>query len=197
MAIIPPSKHDALLAVKRLILYGGDDPSREGLKETPDRVVKALAERLAGYRVDVKAMLKTFKDGKTDEMVIVHNIPVISMCEHHMADIIGIAHVGYIPNGKIVGLSKLARLVDAYARRLQVQERLTQQVADALMSPPVGAKGVGVIVKAAHHCMSTRGVKIHGTLTTTSAMRGVLMDRPEARAEFISLCHGAERSVPL
>lgn len=180
----------------RLLLADAEGTSfglREGLKETPARFVKAWRERLSGYSMNVGELLKSFEDGKTDEMVIVHNIPVISMCEHHCADIIGIAHVGYVPNGRIVGLSKLARLTDGFARRLQVQERMTSQIADALMEPPVEAKGVGVLIRAAHHCMSTRGVKIHGSTTTTSAMRGVLLDKPEARAEFLTLCAMAER----
>ena len=138
--------------------------------------------------------MKSFKDGTCDEMVVEHNIPVISMCEHHCADIIGIAHVGYVPNGRIVGLSKLVRIVEAFASRLQVQERLTQQIAEALMADPLQAKGAGVIIRASHHCMLTRGVRAHGTSTTTSAMKGVFMDDARARSEFISLCALAERS---
>lgn len=181
--------HDA---VRALIHAAGDNPEREGLRETPLRFVKSWFERLDGYDMDPVALLKTFEDGKTDEMVIVHNIPVISMCEHHCADIIGVAHVGYVPNGRIVGLSKLVRLVNGFSRRLQVQERLTADIANALVSPPVEAKGVGVLVRAQHHCMSTRGVRVHGSLTTTSAMRGALMDNPAARAEFLDLCRMAE-----
>lgn len=179
-----------IAAVRTLLEYIGDDPDREGLVRTPERVAKAWKEWGSGYGQKAADVLSaTFEDGRTDEMVIVHDIPVISKCEHHLADIIGIAHVGYIPNKKIVGLSKLARLVEVYARRLQVQERLVSQIADALMVEPVNALGAGVIVTATHACMSTRGVKIHGSTTTTSALRGVML-KPEVRAEFISLCRG-------
>lgn len=177
----------------RLLEFIGDDPSREGLLETPKRVLEAWREWASGYKLDPKAVLKTFSDGASgvDEKVIVHNIPVVSKCEHHLADITGIAHVGYIPDGKIVGLSKLPRLVDLFARRLQVQERLTNQIADAL-TEIIQPKGVGVIIRATHACMSTRGVKVHGSTTTTSAFKGELATM-EARAEFLSLCLAAER----
>ncbi len=178
----------------RLLQYIGEDPTREGLKETPARVLKAWKEWANGYETDVASIFRTFEDGAAnyDELVIVHNIPVVSKCEHHLADIIGHAHVGYIPRGKIVGLSKLARLVEIFARRLQVQERLTNQVADAMVDhlKPIGA---GVIIRATHACMSTRGVKIHGSVTTTSAMRGALLVKPAAREEFINLCRMAEQ----
>ncbi len=173
----------------------GEDPDREGLKDTPRRVAAAWKEWASGYSQDPIKILKAFKDGAEncgDELVIVHNIPIVSKCEHHLADIIGTAHVGYIPNGTIVGLSKLPRVVDIFARRLQVQERLTNQIADTLVQG-LAPKGVGVTIRAAHACMSTRGVKIHGSVTTTSAMRGALLTKPEARAEFMSLCDAAER----
>lgn len=177
-----------------LIRAIGDDPAREGLQQTPARMVRAWREWATGYGQDPAAILSVFEDGAGDydEFVIVHNIPVVSKCEHHMADIMGHAHVGYIPQGKIVGLSKLARVVDIFARRLQVQERMTCQIADVLMEQlrPVG---VGVLIRASHACMSTRGVKIHGSTTTTSAMRGALMTKPEARKEFLDLCIMAER----
>lgn len=180
--------------VVRLLQRIGEDPSREGLLETPRRVIKAWEEWAIGYKMDPKSVLKTFEDGAegTNELVIVHNIPVVSKCEHHLADISGIAHVGYIPSGKIVGLSKLPRLVEVFSRRLQVQERLTQQIADALVEH-LNPVGVGVIIRASHACMSTRGVKIHGSVTTTSAMRGALLNQQGARAEFLSLCDAAER----
>jgi GTP cyclohydrolase I len=181
-------------AVVRLLQFIGEDPAREGLLETPARVVRAWQEWSAGYRVDIGTIFKTFEDGATDEMVIVHNIPVVSHCEHHLAAITGIAHVGYVPDGRIVGLSKIPRLVDVFARRLQVQERMTAPVADAMMEH-LRPKGVGVLVRAEHHCMSTRGVRIHGSVTTTSAMRGVLLDKPEARSEFLALCRDAERAI--
>jgi GTP cyclohydrolase IA len=177
---------DAIRAVRVLLDYIGEDVDREGLRETPSRVVNAWGEWACGYNQDPTAVLKTFEDGATDEMVIVHDIPVISKCEHHLSDVIGIAHVGYIPDGRIVGLSKLARLVDIFARRLQTQERMGSQIADALMVG-VNPLGVGVLIRANHHCMSTRGVRIHGSQTTTSAMRGVMLTKPEARSEFLRL----------
>lgn len=176
--------------VIRLFQVIGEDPTREGLQETPRRFLKAWQEWAKGYGQDAGAILKTFKDGAEhcgDEFVIVRNIPIISKCEHHLADITGYAHIGYIPDGRIVGLSKLARLADMFARRLQVQERLTNQIADALVEH-LQPKGVGVVIHAAHACMSSRGVGIQGSLTTTSAMRGVCLTKPEARHEFLSLC---------
>lgn len=176
--------------VLRLLEYIGEDPTREGLQETPRRVLKAWKEWAKGYGVDPAGILKTFKDGAEncgDEFVIVRNVPIISKCEHHLADISGVAHIGYIPNGKIVGLSKLARLADMFARRLQVQERLTNEIADALVEH-LNPKGVGVVIHAAHACMSTRGVGVQGSITTTSAMRGACLERPEARHEFLTLC---------
>lgn len=180
--------------VTRLLQFIGEDPTREGLKETPKRVLKAWQEWGQGYRQDPASVLKTFEDGAegVNELVVVHNIPVISKCEHHLADISGIAHVGYIPNGKIVGLSKLPRLVDLFSRRLQVQERLTNQIADALVEG-LAPHGVGVVIRAAHACMSTRGVKIANSLTTTSAMRGALLEKGPARQEFLTLCAAAEQ----
>jgi len=180
--------------IVRLLQYIGEDPTRGGLLETPKRVLKAWKEWATGYDLKPEDVLKTFEDGAKgfDELVIVHNIPVVSKCEHHLADIIGHAHVGYIPKGKIVGLSKLARVVDMFSRRLQVQERLTVQIADCLVDhlQPVG---VGVLIRATHACMSTRGVKVHGSVTTTSAMRGALIKKPAARKEFIDLCNMAEK----
>lgn len=182
--------------VRGLLAYVGEDPDREGLRETPARVLKAYREWTAGYGQDVTTLFKTFADGAEGarEMVIVHNIPVVSKCEHHLADITGIAHVGYIPDGKIVGLSKLARVTDLFARRLQVQERLTAQIADAIEAN-LAPLGVGVVIRAAHACMSSRGVKVHESVTTTSAMRGALLTKPEARAEFMALCRDAERTT--
>lgn len=180
--------------VTRLLQFIGEDPSREGLKDTPRRVLKAWREWAQGYHKDPKQLITTFSEGaeKADELVVVHNIPVISKCEHHLADMVGIAHVGYIPSGKIVGLSKLPRIVDAFARRLQVQERLTNQIADALVDG-LSPSGVGVVLRLSHACMSTRGVGIQGSWTTTSAMRGALLEKGSARAEFLQLCAAAER----
>jgi GTP cyclohydrolase I len=181
--------------IMRLLRSIGEDPKREGLRDTPARVMRAWKEWATGYQQNPADILaRTFEDGAQDfnEMVIVHNVPVISKCEHHLADMIGHAHVGYIPQGKIVGLSKLARLVDCFARRLTVQERLTTQIADAIMQH-LAPIGVGVMIRASHACMSTRGVNIQGSVTTTSAMRGALMDKPEARKEFFDLCAMAEK----
>jgi GTP cyclohydrolase I len=179
--------------VTRLFQFIGEDPNREGLKETPARFLAAWREWSWGYTQSPAHILKTFEDGASgyDEMVVVHNVPFISKCEHHLADVIGHAHVGYIPDGKIVGLSKLARVVEVFARRLQVQERATVQIAEAIVEH-LQPKGVGVIIRAAHGCMSTRGTKIHGSTTTTSAMRGALFDKPQAREEFLTLCKMAE-----
>jgi GTP cyclohydrolase IA len=166
----------------------GEDIAREGLLETPKRVIKAWAHWTSGYGVDIPALLKVFEDGgeNYDEMVLVKDIPIYSKCEHHLADIFGTATIAYIPNGKIVGLSKLSRVADAFARRLQVQERLTNQIADALHYN-LNPKGVGVIIKARHMCMESRGICQQGHHTITSALRGVLKDDPLARAEFIQL----------
>jgi len=171
------------------------DPTgpRSGTEETPHRMAQAWAEWTSGYDIDPTDLLKTFEDGAEhyDQFVIVHNIPVRSHCEHHSAAIEGIAHVGYLPNRRIVGLSKLARVTDAFARRLQVQERLTYQIAHTIHDV-LEPRAVGVIIRATHGCMSTRGVKIHGSTTTTSCMLGVLQDDAGARAEFVDLCKMAE-----
>lgn len=174
--------------IKRLLQFIGEDPERGGLRETPRRVAKAWAHWCSGYGKNPADILKVFEDGaeKCDEMVIVKDIPIYSKCEHHLADIFGTATIAYIPNGKIVGLSKLARLADMFARRLQVQERLTNQIADAL-EEHLQPKGVGVIIRARHMCMESRGICQQGHHTITSALRGVLKDKPEARAEFMEL----------
>jgi GTP cyclohydrolase I len=161
---------------------------REGLQETPKRVVKAFRHWFSGYDVDVAKLLKVFEDGAEnyDQMVTVKDIPIYSKCEHHMADIFGTATIAYIPNGKIVGLSKLSRLADAFARRLQVQERLTAQIADAL-EKHLQPKGVGVMIKARHMCMESRGICQQGHHTVTTALRGVLLSENSARSEFMAL----------
>lgn len=172
----------------RLLQYVGEDPKREGLKETPERVARAWEHWCGGYGIDIPALLKTFKDGADgcDEMVVVRDIPFYSHCEHHMAPFFGTATVAYIPDGLIVGLSKIPRVVNAFARRLQVQERLTNQIADAIQTN-LKPKGVGVIIKARHLCMESRGIEQQGHSTTTSALRGVIRELPEARAEFLNL----------
>jgi len=166
----------------------GENADREGLAETPARVVKAWKHWTSGYSVDIAKLLKVFKDGSEgyDEMVVVKDIPIYSKCEHHLADIFGTATIAYIPDGNIVGLSKLSRLADAFARRLQVQERLTCQIADALQLH-LQPKGVGVVIKARHMCMESRGICQQGHHTVTSALRGVMKDQAETRAEFLKI----------
>ena len=176
--------------IKQLLPFIDTNHSRGGLNETPHRVAKAWAKWTEGYHMDAASILKVFEDGaeKCDEMVIVKDIPIYSKCEHHLADIFGTATIAYIPNGKIVGLSKLSRLAEMFARRLQVQERLTNQIADAL-EEHLGAKGVGVVIRARHMCMESRGICQQGHHTITSALRGVMKDNHEARAEFMSLAN--------
>lgn len=174
--------------ITRLLQFVGENPLRGGLKETPARVVKAWKHWCGGYALDAKDILKVFEDGgeKYDQMVTVKDIPFYSHCEHHLAAIFGTASISYIPNGKIVGLSKLSRLVDMYARRLQVQERLTAQIADAL-DTQLKPKGVGVLVRARHMCMESRGVCQQGHHTITTALRGAIARQPDAKAEFLRL----------
>lgn len=174
--------------IQRLIQYVGEDANREGLLETPHRVAKAWKHWCGGYGKDPKEILKVFEDGaeKHDQMVTVKDIPIYSHCEHHMAPIFGTVTISYIPNGKIVGLSKLSRLADMYARRLQVQERLTDQIADALYEH-LDAIGVGVVIKARHMCMESRGVCQQGHHTITTSLRGAMRNEPETRAEFLRL----------
>ncbi len=177
-------------AVRELLLAIGEDPERDGLQETPERVARAWGELLAGHGRDVSDILgKTF-DIAHDEMVLVKDIELISTCEHHMLPFTGVAHIGYIPSadGRVTGLSKLARLVDLYARRLQVQERLTTQIADALVEH-LDARGVIVVLEAEHTCMTMRGVRKPGSRTVTSAVRGILR-HSATRAEAMSLILG-------
>lgn len=171
--------------IENLLSLIGEDPQREGLLETPDRVSRAWAFWCSGYGQNPSDVLKCFEDGATDEMVIVKDLPFYSKCEHHMADIFGTATIAYVPNGKIVGLSKLDRLLEIFARRLQVQERLTGQVADALMEH-LAPKGAGVVIKARHMCMESRGISKQGAVTITSALRGVFKDEATTRAEFMA-----------
>lgn len=174
--------------IHEMLCWIGEKPQREGLIETPKRVVAAWTEWFGGYQIDPIKLLKAFGDGSesVDEMVAITQIPVYSHCEHHLAPFFGVAHVAYIPSGKIVGLSKVARVVDAYARRLQVQERLTNQIADA-MQEALDPIGVGVVLECRHMCMESRGVRKAGAVTKTSAMRGAIKKEPDARAEFLRL----------
>lgn len=174
--------------VIRLLQLIGEDPNRAGLVETPARVIKAWGEWCAGYKVEPAEVLKSFEDGAegVDEMVLVRDIPIYSHCEHHLAPFFGVAHIAYIPNGRIAGLSKLIRLAEVFSRRLQVQERMTNQIADALVEH-LKAKGVGVVVECRHLCMESRGVSKAGATTVTSAMRGAMLEKPAARSELMSL----------
>ncbi len=190
--VVPPPTgafdHDRIVAAVREILYGiGEDPDRDGLQDTPARVARAYAEMFVGLRQSPEAVLATTFDIGHDELVLVKDIEVWSCCEHHLVPFTGVAHVGYIPNssGQITGLSKLARLVDLYAKRPQVQERLTTQVADALQLI-LNPRGVIVVIECEHLCMTMRGVRKPGSKTVTSAVRGQLRD-PATRAEAMSL----------
>lgn len=165
----------------------GEDPDREGLKKTPVRVKESLKFLTEGYSQDPKKLIEnSVYSDKHEEMVLIKDIPLYSLCEHHLLPFFGHAHVGYIPNDKIVGISKIARMVDLFARRLQVQERLTNQVADTLMEA-LKPKGVAVVIDAEHLCMQMRGVQKRGTSIVTSAMLGAFRKRPETRAEFMNL----------
>ncbi len=175
-------------AITELLIAIGEDPTRDGLRETPARVARAYTELLSGYQENPDEHLARQFEVDHDEMVVVREIPFASLCEHHMLPFIGSASVAYIPgqDGRVCGLSKLARLVDGYARRLQVQERMTSQIADALEST-LGARGAMVILTAEHLCMTVRGVRKPGAKTTTSALRGLMRSRPATRAEAIEL----------
>lgn len=183
-----PARAEVEAAFKTIIRWTGDDPSRDGLKETPARVTRAFEEFFKGYGTDPEAILqKTFEEIEGyDEMVILRGIRFESHCEHHMAPIVGRAWVAYIPRGRVVGISKLARVVDAFAKRLQIQEKMTAQIAntiDKVLQPD----GVGVVIKAEHHCMTTRGVHKHGTDMVTSRMLGAFRDNAMTRQEFLAM----------
>ncbi|MYW97492.1 GTP cyclohydrolase I FolE [Amycolatopsis rubida] len=178
-------------AVRELLLACGEDPDRDGLQDTPARVARAYREMFAGLYTDPDEVLARTFDESHEELVLVTDIPMYSTCEHHLLAFHGVAHVGYIPNGegKVTGLSKIARLVDLYARRPQVQERLTSQIADALVRR-LEPRGVIVVVEAEHLCMSVRGIRKPGSRTTTSAVRGMLRSSATSRAEAIELIRG-------
>jgi GTP cyclohydrolase I len=183
-----PSRQEAEAAVRVLLRWAGDDPDREGLIDTPARVVRSYEEFYAGYQVDPREILaRTFSevDGY-DEMIVLKDIRFESYCEHHMVPIIGRAHVAYLPHHRVVGISKLARLVDAFAKRLQIQEKMTVQIADTL-NEVLQPAGVGVILEAAHQCMSTRGVHKAGVSMVTSRMIGTFRTDPSTRREFLSI----------
>ena len=177
-------------AIRSILRWIGENPDRDGLRDTPARVARAFEEYFSGYRQDPEQILqRTFEemDGY-DEMVVLRAIPFQSHCEHHIAPIIGRAWVAYVPERRVVGISKLARVVDAYARRLQIQERLTAQIANAI-DKVLRPQGVAVVIKAAHQCMSSRGVHVHGTDLVTSRMLGCFRDNPMSRQEFMSMVH--------
>ena len=178
-------------AVRELLRALGEDPNREGLVETPRRVAAAYAEMLGGREIDAEALLRVGFDEGHDEMVILRDIPFFSICEHHLIPFRGAAHVAYVPRGRVVGISKLARLVDAVARRPQLQERLTAQIADIMMQA-LEPDGVAVAVQAEHLCMTMRGIKKPGSRMVTSAMRGTFQTQNETRAEFLALVRPSE-----
>ena len=181
-----PSRAEVEAAVRTMIRWTGDDPDREGLQETPARVTRAFEEFFGGYAQDPAEFLaKTFEEvGGYDEMILLRGIRFESHCEHHMAPVIGQAWVGYVPNGRVVGISKLARVVDVFARRLQVQEKMTAQIADTI-DRILKPKGVAVVIKASHHCMTTRGVHKPDTDLVTSRMLGCFRDYGQLRQEFM------------
>ena len=189
--VMPPKQDADSIAplVREILVRIGEDPARDGLENTPERVDKALRFLTSGYRMDLQQILNgAFYEVKYDEMVIVKDIEFFSMCEHHMLPFFGKAHVAYIPNGKIVGLSKIPRIVDVYAQRLQVQERLTEQIAEGLCSV-LDPAGVGVVIEAYHLCMMMRGVQKQNSKTITSALRGAFREDPKTRDEFLRLAH--------
>src|SRR5215831_12102491 len=182
-----PSRAEVEEAVRTLIRWTGDDPTREGLIGTPDRVARAYEEWFAGYSEDPEELLqRTFEEvGGYDEIVLLRGIRFTSHCEHHMAPIFGRAHIGYLPRNRVVGLSKLARLINVYARRMQIQERMTVEIADTL-NAILEPYGVGVVIEASHACMSTRGVQQSDSTMVTSRLLGIFRDRPDTRQEFLS-----------
>lgn len=191
-----PAQSEAEAAVRTLIEWAGDDPDREGLKGTPERVVRAYEEFFTGYRDDPVALLATtFDETATyDEMIVLRDIRLESHCEHHIVPILGKAHIGYLPSGRVVGISKLARLVEVFAKRMQIQEALTSQIADTIQEV-LKPRGVGVVIEAAHQCMTTRGVRKPGVSMVTSRMIGSFRDDPATRREFLAMI-GSPRSAP-
>lgn len=179
-------------AVREILAAVGEDPDREGLLETPGRVARMYAEMFSGLHEDPRRHLKKFFTEKYDEVVLVKDISFNSMCEHHMLPFMGKAHIGYLPNGKVIGLSKLARVVEVVARRPQVQERMTETIADLLVGE-LEAKGVAVVVEATHSCMTIRGIRKPGSICVTSAMRGVFRSHLSSRSEIMNLIYGDRR----
>ena len=192
-----PTREEAEQAVRVLLRWAGDDPEREGLLDTPKRVARAYEEYFVGYGQDPYAILRrTFEETNGyDEMVVLRDIDFRSHCEHHVAPIVGRAHIGYLPDHRVIGISKLARVVDVFARRLQIQEKLTAEIADSIESV-LQPRGVGVVIEAAHHCMTTRGVSKEGVLMVTSRMLGAFRTDPKTRREFLSMIGNPASSVP-
>ncbi len=190
----PPAKVDVARierAVREILLAVGEDPDREGLIKTPNRVARAYGELMAGLQDEPKRHLNTVFTERYDEVVLLRDIPFHSLCEHHLLPFTGRAHVAYLPDGKVVGLSKLARLVEGYARRPQVQERLTGQIADAMMEE-LSPMGAACVIEATHTCMTIRGAKKTGSTMVTSALRGIFKENPASRGEILSLIHGTD-----
>jgi GTP cyclohydrolase I len=186
------TREAAEAAVRTLIQWAGDDPEREGLLDTPARVVRAYEELFAGYQTDPREYLRrTFSEvGGYDELVVLTNIPVVSFCEHHMLPFLGRAHVGYLPNNRVVGISKLARVVQGFGRRLQIQEKLTAEIAESIQEI-LEPRGVGVVIASEHSCMTMRGVNTPGSQLTTSTLLGVVRDDPRTRQEFLQYVRGS------
>lgn len=188
-----PSEEEALAAVRTLIKWAGDDPDREGLLDTPRRVIKSYRELFAGYESDPREYLeRTFEEvAGYDELVLLRDIRVVSFCEHHMLPFLGRAHVGYLPSDRVVGISKLARVVHGFARRLQIQEKLTAEIATAIQDI-LKPKGVGVVIVSEHSCMTMRGVNTPGSKLTTSHLLGEVRDDPRTRQEFFELVRNGD-----
>ena len=189
LAEVPaPSREEAEEAIRTLLKWAGDDPAREGLVDTPARVARAFEDWFSGYKEDPVAYLqRTFEEVEGyDEMILLRDIRFESHCEHHLAPIIGRAHVAYLPSNKVVGISKLARVVDAYARRLQVQEKMTAQIANCIQDV-LHPQGVAVVIEATHQCMTTRGVHKHGVTMVTSSLLGAFRQDPMTRREFLTI----------
>lgn len=172
--------------IKQMLFAIGEDPEREGLLETPARVVRSWRELFGGYSMNPMEVMKTFEDGACDEIVCLRSIPFVSFCEHHMLPFEGVVHLGYLPENRIIGLSKLARIVDIFARRLQVQERLTRQITQAI-THGLQPRAVGCIIEASHSCMSCRGIRKHGAVMVTSSMLGLFREEEATRNEFLRL----------
>ena len=191
-----PSQAEAEAAVRTLIEWAGDDPDREGLVDTPNRVVRAYEEFFAGYHEDPVAMLTTTFEETADynEMIVIRDIRLESYCEHHIVPILGKAHIGYLPANRVVGISKLARVVEVFAKRMQIQETLTAQIAGTIQDV-LKPRGVGVVIEAAHQCMTTRGIRKPGVSMVTSRMLGSFRDDPTTRQEFLSIVGGGRSSI--